>query len=71
MEKKQFPVSWMMCATCAISIENILKKTSWVKNVSVNYANQKANIEWKKYFKRRFKKNSKTSRLWLRNKLFD
>ena len=46
MEKKQFPVSWMMCATCAISIENILKKTSWVKSVSVNYANQKANIEF-------------------------
>ena len=46
MEKKQFPVSWMMCATCAISIENILKKTSWVKSVSVNYANQKVNIEF-------------------------
>ncbi|RKW24409.1 copper-translocating P-type ATPase [Candidatus Gracilibacteria bacterium] len=46
MEKKQFPVSGMMCATCAISIENILKKTSGVKSVSVNYANQKVNIEF-------------------------
>lgn len=44
MQKEIFPVSGMMCASCAISVEKILKEAKGVKEVNVNYANQKANI---------------------------
>lgn len=46
MENKNFPVSGMMCASCALSIENILKKTNWVRSVVVNFASQKAHVEY-------------------------
>ena len=44
MQKEIFPVSGMMCASCAFSVEKILKEAKGVKEVNVNYANQKANI---------------------------
>ncbi|MDO4880616.1 MAG: heavy metal translocating P-type ATPase [Capnocytophaga sp.] len=44
MQKEIYPVSGMMCASCAISVEKVLQEAKGVKQVSVNYANQKANI---------------------------
>lgn len=44
--KKTFPVTDMMCAVCATSIESVLKEAQGVKNVSVNYASQKAVVEF-------------------------
>ncbi|AWV98830.1 heavy metal translocating P-type ATPase [Arcticibacterium luteifluviistationis] len=40
--KLQIPVLGMTCASCAGSVEQILKETPGVKSVSVNYANEKA-----------------------------
>ena len=44
--KHTFPVTGMTCASCAISVESILKSTPGVKDASVNYANQSAMIEY-------------------------
>ncbi len=44
-EKKQYHISGMHCASCALVIENNLKKLSGVTNASVNYATQKAIVE--------------------------
>lgn len=44
--KKIFPVSDMMCAVCANSVETALKQAKGVKYASVNYATQKATIEF-------------------------
>ncbi|MDQ3072218.1 MAG: heavy metal translocating P-type ATPase, partial [Bacteroidota bacterium] len=41
-EKTSFPVSGMTCASCAVSIESILKSTPGVTEASVNYANGNA-----------------------------
>lgn len=43
---KTFSVLKMSCASCAISIENILRSTSGVVNVNVNYAAANATIEY-------------------------
>lgn len=46
--KKTFPVLGMTCAACAVSVESMLKSTPGVLNASVNYANQTAQVEFKK-----------------------
>ncbi|WP_143959596.1 heavy metal translocating P-type ATPase [Litoribacter populi] len=43
--KKEFPVSGMSCAACAVSVENVLKTYPGVKKVSVNYATHSALVE--------------------------
>lgn len=44
--KKTFPVLNMSCASCASSSQSILENTPGVVNVSVNYANATAQIEY-------------------------
>lgn len=47
MEKK-FSVSGMHCASCALNIENSLKKVKGIKKVNINFATEKADIEFDK-----------------------
>ncbi|MEO7800395.1 MAG: heavy metal translocating P-type ATPase, partial [Ginsengibacter sp.] len=44
--KRNFPVLNMTCASCAVSSESILKSQPGVINVSVNYANATAQVEY-------------------------
>lgn len=44
--KKAFPVLNMNCASCAVSTQSILENTPGVLNVSVNYANGTALVEY-------------------------
>ncbi len=44
--KKNFPVSGLSCASCAISVESMLKAQTGVLNASVNYANSSAWVEF-------------------------
>lgn len=44
--KKNFPVLNMTCASCAVSAQTILESTRGVVNVSVNYANNSAAVEY-------------------------
>jgi P-type Cu2+ transporter len=44
--KKTFPVLNMSCASCASSSQSILENTPGVVNVSVNYANATAQVEY-------------------------
>lgn len=44
--KKSFPVLQMTCASCAVSVESILKLQSGVVNASVNYANATVSVEF-------------------------
>jgi Cu+-exporting ATPase len=44
--KKQYNISGMHCASCALVIENNLKKLPGVTNAGVNYATQKATVEY-------------------------
>lgn len=44
--KKSYPVLEMTCASCAISVESMLKSQVGVLNASVNYANAKLSIEY-------------------------
>lgn len=44
--KKTFPVLQMTCASCAISVESMLKAQPGVVNAAVNYANASVNIEF-------------------------
>jgi Cu2+-exporting ATPase len=44
--KKSFPVGGLSCASCAMSVENILKDQNGVVTASVNYANATAFIEY-------------------------
>lgn len=46
MEEKTVSVKGMHCASCAINIETKLAKEKAVKNVKVNYASEKATIEF-------------------------
>lgn len=46
IEKKTFPVMHMSCASCAISAQTILENEAGVENVSVNYANATAFVEY-------------------------
>ena len=41
-----FPVDGMSCASCALSVEDTLKKSAGVKSASVNFANKQATIEY-------------------------
>ena len=44
--KKIIPIQGMHCASCAINIEEDLKRTKGVRSASVNYATTKATIEF-------------------------
>ncbi|NLI11123.1 MAG: copper-translocating P-type ATPase [Peptococcaceae bacterium] len=44
--KKQFKVSGMTCANCALTIEQKLKRTSGVHTASVNFANETVTVEF-------------------------
>jgi len=44
--KKSFPVLQMTCASCAVSVESIIKSQAGVVDVSVNYANAKISVEF-------------------------
>ncbi len=46
MQKKQFPILGMHCASCAITIEKALQKVPGVKSVSINFATEKATVEY-------------------------
>ena len=46
MKKKIIPISGMHCASCAINIESTLKKLNGVTNANVNFAMEKANVEF-------------------------
>ena len=41
-----FPVLEMTCASCAISVESILKSANGVRDANVNFANQSATVEY-------------------------
>jgi P-type Cu2+ transporter len=42
--KKDFPVTGLSCASCAISVESMLKTQAGVADASVNYANSTASV---------------------------
>ena len=44
--KKSFPVLQMTCASCAVSVENMLKAQQGVVDASVNFANSMVSIEY-------------------------
>lgn len=44
--KKTFPVTGMSCASCAASVESMLKAQPGVLNAGVNYANSTASVEY-------------------------
>ncbi|WP_069658011.1 heavy metal translocating P-type ATPase [Arcticibacter eurypsychrophilus] len=44
--KQSFPVTGMSCASCASSVESMLKSSKGVKDAAVNYANQTAWAEF-------------------------
>lgn len=44
--KKSFPVLQMTCASCAVSVESILKSQKGVVDASVNYANANVSVEF-------------------------
>ena len=44
--KKEFPVTGLSCASCAISVESMLKEQKGVTSASVNYANSSAQVEF-------------------------
>jgi Cu2+-exporting ATPase len=44
--KESYPVGGLSCASCAMSVENILKEQKGVVSASVNYANLLAYIEY-------------------------
>ena len=46
MKKEQFPIQGMHCASCALTIEKALKNVVGVKNASVNFASEKATVEF-------------------------
>ena len=45
-EKESFPVTGMSCAGCASSVESVLKKLPGVNDVSVNFANTTATVDF-------------------------
>src|SRR3989338_8921484 len=46
MKRITFPVRGMHCASCALTIEKTMKKLPGVKSANVNYANNKATVEY-------------------------
>jgi Cu2+-exporting ATPase len=45
-KKETFPVLEMTCTACAVSVESMIKSVPGVRNASVNYANQSAQVEY-------------------------
>ena len=45
--KKTFPVTGLSCASCAISVESMLKAQAGVLDATVNFANSSAWVEYK------------------------
>jgi len=48
IQKKEYNISGMHCASCALTIEGNLQKTKGVKSANVNFATQKATVEFDK-----------------------
>jgi len=46
MSKKNYKISGMHCASCALNIEKKLNKEEGISHASVNYANEKASLEF-------------------------
>src|SRR3989338_9990266 len=46
MEKKDYSISGMHCASCALTIEKNVKKIPGVKNVTVNFPLESATVEY-------------------------
>ena len=46
MAKTTIPISGMHCVSCALNIENILRKEKGVVQAAVNYASGKAYIDY-------------------------
>src|SRR3989338_10257504 len=46
MKKGVFDISGMHCASCSILIKRRLEKTPGVKSANVNYATEKATVEY-------------------------
>ena len=44
--KKNFPVTGMSCASCAVSVQSILQSEPGVINAGVNFANSSASVEY-------------------------
>ena len=44
--RKEFPVTGLSCASCAINVESMLKEQKGVTSASVNYANSSAQVEF-------------------------
>ncbi len=45
--KKTFPVTGLSCASCAMSVESMLKSQNGVVDATVNFANSSAYVEYK------------------------
>ncbi len=45
-KKMTIPIQGMHCASCALKIESVLKKLPGVQSASVNYATEKATVEY-------------------------
>lgn len=45
MEKLEFVIKGMSCATCALNIENVFKENENIKSYSVNFASESGYIE--------------------------
>src|SRR3989338_2855495 len=45
-KKQTYNISGMHCASCALTIENNLNKLKGVKSANVNFATQKATVEY-------------------------
>ncbi|MDP3901528.1 MAG: heavy metal translocating P-type ATPase, partial [bacterium] len=46
MKNQQFPIQGMHCASCALTIEKAIKSIPGVKSASVNFATEKATVEY-------------------------
>src|SRR3989338_3506015 len=44
--RQEYNIQGMHCASCALTIEGNLKKLKGVKNANVNFATQKATVEY-------------------------
>jgi P-type Cu2+ transporter len=44
--KKTFPITGMSCASCAVSVESMLKSVKGVVNAAVNFADNSAQVEY-------------------------
>lgn len=47
-KKESFPVTGMTCASCASSVESVLKHTKGVFDANVNFANSSVLVEYDK-----------------------